>query len=758
MAKWWEELLTDEDGQYIEVQAGRLISQKDTWIFEPHLVEEWKEVWYPVKNMTGFVKADDNFAVNLQRTKGGLLVSANATKEFWDMEFILEADGNKLFSWKDHINPQKVFRKEVIIHNQARNYRFIINDRDGKEVFSYSSRKPRLPEPELQPDMNLVKEKTAETEYFKGYYAVKDWDKEGGMKHFLSALELDGGFTPALLWLGILNYKMGKYDKAEELFNKALERDEDDYTSRYYRGLIRLGKGLGGLAEQDLYLAARRAEYRHVAPYILAGVEISKGNFRKAQKLMETVLECNSNDAVAHSMMAAVFRHLNRRGEAVRHTRKALELDPLCAMAILENVLLDERNDLEFLGDDPELYIETAMEYASMNLNKDALEILKTYKRRNNVRQHPMLYYLQAYLSSENSQEVENYLDKAQELGPDYVFPFRIEFEQVLQFAIKKKTSDWKAHYYLGNLLTSKGRWKEGMNHYLLAADQDAQFSVLYRNMAVIYRDKLNDYHAAEKFFAKALSLRPEDYRLYPLLDAMMKVNKNREGREALHGAIPQSVQQKQSYRLSRAQYFYDKADYQEALKVLAETRFKPWEANSNEPYRLFQLANIKLALKLAAQGDVEAAQKAIAEIKTYPANLGTEKPNKLLQVKESFFTALVLHKCKLDALKAEELNRIKELKDVVDPEALLFKGLIHKMAGEKEQSKDVGLLILNSLEATPPPSHERKAERLYLMSMARFLNDQKELAVSLKKTLKDIYPLFGKTDFLELVILHANN
>ncbi len=78
----WEKLLSDSDGQYIEVQSGRMLTQGDAWIFEPHLVEEWDEYWYPVKGMKGFVQANPDAALNLVVENGKVWVALNVTRRF----------------------------------------------------------------------------------------------------------------------------------------------------------------------------------------------------------------------------------------------------------------------------------------------------------------------------------------------------------------------------------------------------------------------------------------------------------------------------------------------------------------------------------------------------------------------------------------------------------------------------------------------------------------------------------------------------
>ena len=52
----WEKILTDTDGQYAEIQSGRLFNQNASNSsftpfkhieFAPHATDTWKEYWYP---------------------------------------------------------------------------------------------------------------------------------------------------------------------------------------------------------------------------------------------------------------------------------------------------------------------------------------------------------------------------------------------------------------------------------------------------------------------------------------------------------------------------------------------------------------------------------------------------------------------------------------------------------------------------------------------------------------------------------------
>ncbi|MCP4641399.1 MAG: DUF5107 domain-containing protein, partial [bacterium] len=116
----WEELLTDEDGQYIEVQAGRLPTQGDTWIFEPHMQEQWDEHWYPVRDMKGFVKANTEAAVNLAVRDGTAFVAVNTTREYRDATLRILGDGKPVHSHKLEIGPAEPWQAEISVEDEAK--------------------------------------------------------------------------------------------------------------------------------------------------------------------------------------------------------------------------------------------------------------------------------------------------------------------------------------------------------------------------------------------------------------------------------------------------------------------------------------------------------------------------------------------------------------------------------------------------------------------------------------------------------------
>ncbi len=636
----WEKILTDEDGQYIEIQSGRLLTQGDTWIFEPHMVEQWEEFWYPIKKMGGFVKANPDAALNFQEKDGKLLITLNTTRTFEKARLKVYCGEKLYFQDELSITPAGYYRKQI----RSRScpfWRVVFEDSAGREVLSYTNRPPSPLKPELQPNFSGKEKTTVEETFLKGYYAYKHWDDQAALYYFSKALEMDPGFTPALRWLGILKFKMGLFSQARQLFEGVLQRNEDDHTARYYRALSGIRAGQMERVEEDLYMVGRRAAYRHIVPYLLASLRIKEGRLHQAASLLSRALRNNPDDTKAKVMLAAVLRHLGEKRRAGQLLDGALGEDPISPLAILEAYLQGRRQELSHLRDDAQYYLEASCDYAEMNLLQDALSVLKLFTKRV-PKPHPLVLYYAGYynLLLGRRQRAFELFKLASQASPDYVFPFRTETEAVLKAALRLNPSDWKAHYYLGNLLTAKMRWREGLSHFLKAASFNPAFSVLYRNIGQIYWVKLRDYERAVEAYEKAVELSPSDYRLYVDLDELYYITGRQRKREALFRRAPAQVKANYNYLLQRADYLVQEGRFEQALEILRKNTFLPWEGWTGA-HQIYVRAHLERALELISKGKLRRAVEDIKAAMEYPENLGTGRPAFPVFAREYFLLGL---------------------------------------------------------------------------------------------------------------------
>lgn len=766
----WEDLLTDTDGQYIEVQAGRLLTQGDTWIIEPHMVEQWDEWWYPVKNMHGFVKANPDAAVNLEVREEDLFIALNTTRVFENAEVRILQNGKMIFSENLDIAPDEHYSKEIMIETRESEreegeaaegegkrkgerretskvgaeegkgiFSIVLVDREGSTIIDYTTEKPEIPASELQPSFPEESDQ-AEKNFLKGYYAMKHWNDEAAEAQFKKALEIDPEFMDAACWLGILYYRNGKTAKALGLIEKVLKRNEDDHTARYYRALCKVRLGIEERIEEDLHMVGRRAAYRPIVPYVLASREVKKGNLDKAADYLRMSLRVNPDDQKAKIMLAAVLRNICKRSQADLPTEgtgsadpspkgyllpraesrdfsgyveprtfqdlrreseelveEALKADPICPLALIEKHFLTGDSRLEILRDDPEFYLEVALDYAEMNLLDDAAKTLELNLKNQGKRDYPILFYHLGDLldrednTNRDEEKANDYFEKAASCSPDYVFPFRVETEAALRRALERSRSDWKANYYLGNLLCSKLRWEEGMEAYQRAAELSPDFSVLYRNIGEIYWKKFKDFKAAEKMYEKAVSLAPTDYRLSIALDELyaLDLGKNLDKRNALYQAAPESVKTNFNSLLSRAKFLVDAGQYTEALEILKSNTFLPWEGWTGAR-QVFGTALQKRAEVLMAEEKYEDAIEDLEAAMEYPENLGTGRPASPLFAKEHYLIGLCYEKMGNAEKAAEHFFIVSQYEVPIPSEAAEYKALALKKLGKQKEAEEL--------------------------------------------------------------------
>ena len=120
----WEKLLSDTDGQYVEVQSGRLFNQAAEQSsfspfknrgFAPHATDMWTEYWFPVVKTKGFVAANNYGALNLQQEGGWLKIYFSPLQKIQDVLKISVGD-KLLYEKKLSLEPLHLFRDSVRIN------------------------------------------------------------------------------------------------------------------------------------------------------------------------------------------------------------------------------------------------------------------------------------------------------------------------------------------------------------------------------------------------------------------------------------------------------------------------------------------------------------------------------------------------------------------------------------------------------------------------------------------------------------------
>ena len=511
-----DHLLTDSDGPYIELMVGAYSdNQPDyTWL-QPYETRQWNQYWYPFRDIDGVKNANLDAAVNLEVKDGTATVGFYSTQARPAATVTLKLKDQVLLKQTIAISPSHSFVKQVRLPDGADEHdlRAAISA-DGRELVAYSPirlEKEKMPSPVVNPPAP-AEIKTTEELYLTGLRMEQFRSPTGDPNaYWQEALRRDPGDIRVNTVLGIDAIKGGRFADAEKLLRKALERSTASYTSPkdgepfYYLGMALKSQGKLDDAYAEFYKSAWSAAWRSPGYFALAEIDTTKGDFNAALTADEDSLEANANNIRALALKAALLRHSGRNGEALAAVAAITKIDPLDVHGMTEQWMVSKSPASAASLDvtvsaHPATALEVAADYMNAGLWQDGTALLThivgTAPDKSKV--PPLVYYYLAYFAEQmhQSDKAHEYDLLAEKAPTDYVFPFQMEMIVVLEDAMRANPKDSRAPYYLGNLLFD---WQPERAQVLWekSASLDADFPVVYRNLAMVYTRQGNQREKA---------------------------------------------------------------------------------------------------------------------------------------------------------------------------------------------------------------------------------------------------------------------
>jgi tetratricopeptide (TPR) repeat protein len=506
--RMWDKILTDDDGPYIELMVGAYSdNQPDYSWLQPYEVKSFKEYWYPFRDIGGVKKANLDAAVNLDVVEGRTAnVGFYTTSAYEAATVVLKAADKVLLRQTVAIDPGKPYIKQIPIPPGIDEHSLRASiSADGEELVAYSPVKleheemPKPVEAPLSPDQIETNEELYLTGLRIEQFHNPALDPD---PYWLEALRRDPGDARVNTALGINYLKKAKFEEAEKLFRKALERLTAGYTSPkngepfYYLGLALKAQGRDDEAFDNFYKATWSAAWRAAGYYSLAEIACERADFTAALDFVDRSLEANALNIRALNLKAAVLRHTGQKDDALNVLTSAHQMaDPLDLRIMAEQWLATKSPEIaktmtSVMNEHPATAQETAAEYLDAGLWQDGsavlLQMIEAAPDKSKI--SPMIYYYLGYYAQKmgEEQKASEYYSLAAKMSPDYVFPFQNEAIPVLREAMKARPSDALAPYYLGNLLYD---WQpeEAVKLWEKSVSLGSTFPIVYRNLAIAY-------------------------------------------------------------------------------------------------------------------------------------------------------------------------------------------------------------------------------------------------------------------------------
>jgi len=591
----WEKLLTDTDGQYIELQSGRLFNQNTEASsltpfkhrgFQPYGTDTWEETWYPVLHTGGYVTANDFGALNVLSHAHNLTIAFSPIRSFHDTVRIFlndkpiytkAADFTPLHLFKDSLNCDTghlVITLGGLRYDSDPNYGILARPVDAPADFNWN---------------------TAYGQYLKGAEAMDQKDYPQADTALRKAVDLDSNFVPALTQYANLLYRNLDYGMALHYATRALSINSEDAPANFIYGLANEALGDTIDAKDGFDIASLDPAWRSAAYTRLARLE---KNTARALDYTGKALQANPLNIEALHLQALFSRPANE--PLLDHLES---LDPLDHFTRCERYLANptETNKQNFVAAirnelPQQTFLELGIWYYTLGRPDDALKVLQL---------SPPDAEIGLWIAWLSHQRPDY-----DHLDPTRVFPFRAETAHMLATF----TGDhWLPKYLLALIGHDRNRLAE-CTRLLTACGDTPNFAPFYALRAALSAEPLHDLEKAAAIDTQ--------WRYQKLLaEYYLRVNK-------ITPALGILEKKTGDYRLAP---LYAKAllldhQYAKADRLLTHLDILPAEGTTSG-HDLYREAKLMQAVEAIKKGRRTQALAFITAAKRWPQNLGVGEP-----------------------------------------------------------------------------------------------------------------------------------
>jgi tetratricopeptide (TPR) repeat protein len=639
----WDRNLTDEDGSYIELMCGVYTdNQPDFSWLQPYEEKSFRQYFMPYNNVGVVKNATKDALLNLDFIDSRAVVKVYVTSDFPDCKIKLWNAEKAYLEDKFSLSPEKGYEQMVNIGNiEHHTLTIAVYDKGGKEVISWSPEKPELkPVPDPAKAAKEPEDISSNEQlYLQGLhleqYRHATYDP---VKYYKEALRRDPGDVRNNNALGLWLLRRGKFIESERYFRKAIEtltgRNPNPYDGEPYFNLgmaLKFQNDFNG-AYSAFFKSCWNAAWQDAGYFNLAQIDCRKGNSEKALENVERSLIRNWHNHKARHLKAALLRKSGQKDEALSFAEDSLKIDSFNFGALYEKYLLtldkaDLANFKELIRDNVHNYIEFSIDYAQAGLFEEAIQLLSEYLE-GKVQVYPMIHYFIGWYNQQtgDSETALLHYKAATEMPSDYCFPNRLEEVMALNAAILANPVDSKARYYLGNFWYASRQYEPALNCWENSRNIDDKFSIVHRNLALIYYNKYDKKEEALEELTQAFELDKNARVLMELDQLYKKINKPVDERLKLLEEHLDLVEQRDDLYLERAALYNMKGEYQKALELIMKHQFHPWEGGEGKVPAQYLMSNIELAKLFIKEGKYKNAISHLEDALIYPENLGEGK------------------------------------------------------------------------------------------------------------------------------------
>ncbi|MEM6883908.1 MAG: DUF5107 domain-containing protein [Verrucomicrobiota bacterium] len=637
----WDRELTDRAGRtgrpapYVELMAGVYTdNQPDFTYLHPYETKTFSQYWWPYQKIGPVQNANEDVAVRLMPgAKRKLDIGVVASKTLPGARLILRccARDRTLLDERVLVSPEQPWQNQDIDfegENLCSLY-LRLEDEMGRLLIDY--RPPDLStlqrdravatEPPLPDDIETLEELVLTAEHLEQYRHPTRYPEA----YWQEALKRDPQDTRSNIAWGRTKLKQGLLDDAAQHFETAIKRLTHRHPNpctgeaHYYLGLVRRFQNRTTEAYHAFYKSTWNYEWRSAAYYELATLDSRRRNYTQALEHCDAALETNAQNNKAIILKAILLKQLGQ--DASQLLTDLLDTDPLDHWARyesgdMEGFLAKSRNDAQTI-------LDIAYDYADAGLTERACALLELHHEHsthpvavpNPMERSLLTRYALAWL-----REDSDLLAKARAASPDYCFPSRLHDQLCLEWALRQTGEDRNAAFGLGNYYYDRKRHDDAIRVW----EQSEPFPTVCRNLGLAYWNIRSDGDAARKAYQQALQLDSRDARLLAEYDQLCaKLGDLPADRLTFLLEHREVVAERDDSTVALAELYNQTGQPDQALHLLLNRRFHPWEGGEGKVLRQYTTARLQLAQQHLKEGDMETAWEQVSQAMDAPENLG---------------------------------------------------------------------------------------------------------------------------------------
>ncbi|MGO4516568.1 DUF5107 domain-containing protein [Terriglobus sp. 2YAB30_2] len=590
----WDRSLTDDDGPYVELMSGAYTdNQPDFSFLAPGETKAFSQFWYPIGEIGVPNLANVDGALRVERDPEAITVHVQLTSAKEGCTVIARTAKREFGRWSGDLTPETTWSGRFEHSGSLQGLEVSVIAGDVTLLRYVPDETVPVQAPEVATEPPLPQDVESADELFLTGLHLEQYrhPTRGPETYWLEAIRRDAGDSRCNHMLGRWHLRRGEFEKAEQYLRTAIarltRRNPNPYDGEPYYNLGLTLRYQQRIAEayDAFYKSTWNAAWRGPGYHRLAEIDCARGEWPKALDHLDRSLGADADNLSARNLKAVVLKRLGRSEEAQRLLDQTQALDPL---EVFGRFLRHGE-----IPTNPQMQLDLGFDLTRAGLFEEALQALPADSPSTMVR------YARAdvlRLTGRVSESTEAY-GRASERNPDYLFPNRLEELVVLEQALEVNPKDARAAYALGNLLYDRRRHREAIACWEQSVAACPDFPVAWRNLGIAYFNILSDSSKALEAFGRARQCAPADARLLYELDQLRKrtgVALEDRAKSLLkeHGL----VERRDDLSVELASLHNSLGRPEQALRILRQRQFQPWEGGEGLVLSEYVRANVLLA------------------------------------------------------------------------------------------------------------------------------------------------------------------